>query len=62
MKVLIKQKRIILRMSQEALARKTNTGRSTISDIERGKHLPNVILAMKIAAALNCTVEDIFKL
>lgn len=37
-------------------------GRSTISDIETGKYVPGVNIALLISHALNCTVEDLFVL
>ena len=47
-------------MTLDGLAKVTGIGRSTISDIEKGKHIPGVDVAMEIAAALHCSVCDIF--
>ena len=62
MKVNIRQRREYLRLRQQDLANKVGIGRSTISDIETGKHIPSVDIAIKIAKILGCKVEDLFKL
>lgn len=43
------------------LARKVGCGTSTLCDIERGKSIPNVLLAIRIAAALGATVEQLWR-
>ena len=43
------------------LARKVGCGASTISAIERGKCLPIVYLALRIAKALGTTVESLWE-
>lgn len=50
----------IMGISQEQLARKSSISRHTISEIELKKRIPNVYTALKLAAALDCAVEDIF--
>ncbi|HDR4512950.1 TPA: helix-turn-helix transcriptional regulator [Bacillus cereus] len=47
-------------MSQEILAKKVGITRQYLSEIENGKKQPSVIIAVKIAKALNTKVEDIF--
>ena len=42
------------------LARKVGCGASTISAIERGKCVPGVYLALRIAMALGASVEDLW--
>ena len=42
------------------LARKVGCGASTISAIERGKCVPSVYLALRIAKALGASVEDLW--
>lgn len=42
------------------LARKVGCGASTLCDIERGKSIPNVHLAIRIARALGTTVENLW--
>jgi len=47
-------------MSQEQLAVLIKIGRSTISEIEAGKHMPKIDIALLLAEALKCRVEDLF--
>ncbi len=44
-------------MTEKELAKATGTACSTISEIETGKRLPNVMLGIKIARALNTNIE-----
>ena len=46
--------------SQSELARRIGVGKTTISEIERGDRLPNVLTAIRIARALETTVEEIW--
>lgn len=43
------------------LARKVGCGTSTLCDIERGKSIPNVRIAIRIAKALGTTVENLWE-
>ncbi len=43
------------------LARKVGRGTSTLCDIERGKSVPNVRLAIRIARALGTTAERLWE-
>ena len=56
----IKERRTELGVTQEWLAERSGVGRSTISEIENGKHIPDVEEAIAIARALNTIVEKIF--
>ncbi len=47
-------------VSQRWLARKVGCGKTTISELERGR-LPNVVTAIKIARALETTVEKLWE-
>lgn len=47
-------------ISQRELARRIGVGKTTISEIERGDRLPNVLMAIRIARALETTVEEIW--
>ena len=47
-------------ISQSELARRVGVGKTTISEIERGDRLPNVLTAIRIARALKTTVEEIW--
>ena len=47
-------------ISQRELARRIGVGKTTISEIERGDRLPNVLTAIRLARALETTVEEIW--
>lgn len=57
----VKYYRTYLGLSQRELARKAKTAASTISEIEKGERLPNVLLAIRIAHILEVTVEDLWE-
>ncbi|MGG3115253.1 helix-turn-helix transcriptional regulator [Bacillus paranthracis] len=50
------------KITQEELSSKVGITRAYLSNIENGKHKPSLDVALKIAKALNTTVEKIFKL
>ncbi len=56
----IRVERAKLDISQQELAEMVNVSRQTIHSIERGKKLPSVELAIKIALIFKVTVEEIF--
>ena len=47
-------------MTQEALAGIVDVSRQTIIAIEKGKYIPSVALAIRIAHAFGVRVEDLF--
>ncbi|MBU0457832.1 helix-turn-helix transcriptional regulator [Patescibacteria group bacterium] len=47
-------------MTQEELALRTGVSRQTVMSIERGQTNPSVLLAFKIASALESEVKDVF--
>lgn len=47
-------------MTQEELALRTGVSRQTIMSIERGQTNPSVLLALKIASALQVPVTEAF--
>jgi molybdate-binding protein/DNA-binding XRE family transcriptional regulator len=47
-------------LTQQDLARKVGATRQALHAIETGRYLPNVALAVRLARALGCTVEDLF--
>lgn len=56
----VKQRREELGLSQTDLAKKLKLSVSYINKIENEKKPINVVLAIRIAKALDTTVEDIF--
>ena len=49
------------RMTQEELAVRTGVSRQTIMSIENGHTNPSVLLAFKIAKALDTAIVDVFQ-
>lgn len=49
-------------LTQAALAEAVGVSRKTINTVENGVFVPSTTLALKLAAALGCRVEDIFSL
>jgi len=49
-------------MTQDELARRVGVSRQTVIAIEKGNYTPSVLLALKLAATFNTSVEDLFKL
>ncbi|HHH82689.1 MAG TPA: transcriptional regulator [Chloroflexi bacterium] len=47
-------------LTQEALARVTGVTRQTIIALEKGGYTPSVTLALRLADALEMTVEQLF--
>ncbi|PHR91632.1 MAG: transcriptional regulator [Robiginitomaculum sp.] len=58
----LKQERERLELTQAALAEKIGVSRKTINTIENNVFCPSTILALKLAAALDRKVEDLFQL
>lgn len=48
-------------LSQRKLAALVHVGKTTISEIERGDRLPNVVTALRVARVLGTTVEKIWE-
>jgi transcriptional regulator with XRE-family HTH domain len=49
----VREKRFELGLSQEELANKAQVERSHMGKIERGEHLPNLVLILRLANALS---------
>ena len=49
-------------LTQQELSESAEVSRKSINAIENGIYVPSTVLALKIARALNCSVEDLFKL
>ncbi|MBO5877561.1 MAG: helix-turn-helix transcriptional regulator [Bacteroidales bacterium] len=62
MKNSIKIERARLDLTQQDLADKLAVSRQTINAIEKGKFNPSTVLALKISALFNKSVNDIFEL
>jgi putative transcriptional regulator len=58
----VHQYRTKLGYTQEGLAEAVGVTRQTIISIERGNYTPSVLLALKIAAVFNVSVEAVFKI
>lgn len=57
----LKKYRLQANLTQRQLAVRVGVQRETIGRIEQDKHIPSVRLALLIAAALDVTVEAIWK-
>lgn len=49
-------------LTQAQLAAAIGVTRKTINTVERGRYVPSTVLALRLAAALGTTVEEIFSL
>lgn len=47
-------------LSQAELARRAGLSRQALSAIEQGRYVPNAAVALRLARALGCAVEDLF--
>ena len=62
MKNNIKAQRAIHNLTQQQIAEMVGVSRQTINAMELGKYVPSTLLALKIAAVLGKTVNEIFSL
>ena len=58
----LKLVRTELGLTQAELAARVGVSRKTINTVENGVFVPSTTLALKLAAALGCKVEDLFQL
>ena len=49
-------------LTQEELAREMAVSRQTINSIEKGKYIPSLPLALKMARFFKCKMDNIFTL
>jgi putative transcriptional regulator len=56
----VKEQRRLAGLTQEDLAHAMGVSRQTIISIERGKYVPSLPLALKIARYFKCSTDDIF--
>jgi DNA-binding XRE family transcriptional regulator len=50
-----------LHMTQQELADAVNAGRVTIARAESGRQEPSLSLAIRLAEALGCSLDDLFR-
>ena len=62
MKNNMKVERARLDMTQQDLADVLGVSRQTVNAIEKGKFNPSTVLALKISAVFNLSVNEIFEL
>ena len=55
----VRAARLAQSVSQEALGARVGVERSHMGKVERGEHLPNLGLVLKIAAALGCSAAEL---
>lgn len=58
----IRRRRDRLGLSQQALAESAGVSRQAIIAVERGRRVPSTSLALRLARALRCGVDDLFSL
>ena len=56
----IKEYRARYDMKQEELAARVGVRRETISNLEKGKYNPSLVLAWNIAKVFGVTIEELF--
>jgi putative transcriptional regulator len=56
----VKTRRVLADLTQEDLAQKVGVTRQTVLAIEKGNYAPSVVLALRLAKTLGCSVEDLF--
>lgn len=62
MKNTLKVQRAILDLTQDDLAKKIGVSRQTINSIEKNRYVPSTVLALKLSAVFNISVNDFFAL
>ena len=58
----IKERRTELGLTQAELAEACGVTRKTVNTVENGVFSPSALLAIKLARALNVTVEQLFRI
>lgn len=58
----LKETRLRSDVTQEELAEAVGVSRQTIISIEKGKYVPSVALALRLAGYFKLSVEDIFSI
>lgn len=58
----LRTRRAATRLSQADLASRVGVSRQTLNAIETGRQVPSTTLALQLARALRCTVDELFRL
>jgi putative transcriptional regulator len=58
----VREHRKIAGLTQEDLAAAMSVSRQTIISIEKGKYVPSLPLALKLARFFKCPTDDVFTL
>ena len=58
----VRERRQRLGLTQEDLARAVGVSRQSIISIERGRYIPSLPLALKMAAIFGCSTDELFRL
>jgi putative transcriptional regulator len=56
----LKDRRVELGLTQAELAERVGVSRKTVNTVENGVFVPSTLLALKLAAALGQSVEQLF--
>ena len=62
MKNTLKVERAILDLTQEDLAQRIGVSRQTINSMEANRYVPSTVLALKLSAVFQKSVNDFFTL
>jgi putative transcriptional regulator len=58
----IKERRLLHGLSQEELANLVGVSRQSINSIERGRYIPSLPLALRMAQLFDCPTDELFEL
>lgn len=58
----VKELRVGRGLTQEDLARAVGVSRQSIISIERGRYTPSLMLALRMAAFFECSMDELFQL
>ena len=58
----LKERRAELGLTQAELAERVGVTRKTVNTVENGVFVPSTILALKLAEALDLSVEQLFRI
>ena len=58
----VREMRLARELTQEQLADAVGVSRQSINSIERGRYIPSLPLALLLAQAFRCPLDDIFTL